>query len=271
VERWIPVLLREADLQHHLSVEEDKASAAAAATAASGGVLGLLPAEWRDDLGHSVRLDSLRGDMIMRRRGELAPARAGPGLCLDAAGRYAIDLDSSGRITMVRRDGQPLAFVPVVDGKPGTQVQIKNGTLSSDPIPMPVFGVAPSIFSVNLSGTGPSAVLNQDGLTLNSAATPAAKGSVISIYATGEGQTNPGGQDGMIAAGSNLPAPMQMVAVRIDGKTALVTYAGAAPGQVAGLLQVNVKIPEGVGSGAVPIEIQVGDATSQPGMTISVK
>ena len=48
-------------------------------------------------------------------------------------------------------------------------------------------------------------------------------------------------------------------------------YAGAAPGQVAGLLQVNVRIPADAGSGAVPIEIQVGDATSQPGMTIAVK
>jgi uncharacterized protein (TIGR03437 family) len=50
-----------------------------------------------------------------------------------------------------------------------------------------------------------------------------------------------------------------------------VQYAGAAPGNVAGLFQVNVQIPAGAGTGDVPIVIQVGDAKSQPGMTISVK
>jgi len=168
--------------------------------------------------------------------------------------------------------GQVAAVVPYsADGKPGTQVQVKNGTLSSDPIALPVTPVAPSIFSVDMSGTGPAAVLNEDGLTVNSAAAPAAKGSVIAIYATGEGQTSPAGVDGLIASGDVLPRPAQPVAVRVDGQPAEVLYAGAAPGQVAGLMQVNVRIPAGVSSGSVPIEIQVGDVRSQAAMTIAVK
>src|SRR6185295_17711590 len=102
--------------------------------------------------------------------------------------------------------GQVAAIVPYdVDGKAGTQVQLKNGSLTTDPIALPVTPSGPSIFSVNLSGTGPAAVLNQDGLTVNSAAAPAAKGSVISIYATGEGQTQPGGINGALASGTTLP------------------------------------------------------------------
>jgi uncharacterized protein (TIGR03437 family) len=168
--------------------------------------------------------------------------------------------------------GQVAAIVPYgVDGKSGTQMQVKNGSLTSDPIALPVFQTAPSIFSVNLTGTGPAAVLNEDGVTVNSSSNPAARGSVISIYATGEGQTSPGGVDGLIATGTPLPRPTRVVAVRIDGQPAEVQYAGAAPGQVAGLMQVNVKIPAGVSIGDVPIEIQVGDAKSQPGMTISVR
>ena len=74
--------------------------------------------------------------------------------------------------------GQVAAVVPyAVDGKLGTQVQVRNGSLTSDAVAMPVAPVAPSIFSVNLSGTGPAAVLNQDGLTVNSPKDPAAKGS----------------------------------------------------------------------------------------------
>lgn len=168
--------------------------------------------------------------------------------------------------------GQVAAIVPYsVDGRAGTQMQVKNGTQSSDSIALPVTAAGPSIFSANLSGTGPAAVLNEDGLTVNSAAAPAPRGSVISIFATGEGQTDPAGVDGLIAASLPLPRPKQAVSVRIDGQPAEVTYAGAAPGQVAGLMQVNVKIPAGVAVGDVPVEIQVGDAKSQPGMTIAVK
>jgi uncharacterized protein (TIGR03437 family) len=168
--------------------------------------------------------------------------------------------------------GQVAAVVPYeVDGKLGTQVQVRNGSLTSDPVALPVWPVAPSIFSVNLSGAGPAAVLNQDGLTVNSAKSPAAKGSYISIYATGEGQTSPGGIDGRIASGGSLPKPLGQVQAWVDGKPAEVQYAGAAPDAVAGLFQVNVRIPLDAASGDVPIEIHVGTASSQPGMTVAVK
>lgn len=168
--------------------------------------------------------------------------------------------------------GQVAAVVPyAVDGKLGTQVQVRNGSLTSDPVALPVAAVAPSIFSVNLSGTGPAAVLNQDGFTINSAKAPAAKGSYISIYATGEGQTNPGGIDGRISTGGSLPKPTLTVQAWVDGKSAEVQYAGAAPDAVAGLFQVNVRIPLDAASGDVPIEIHVGTASTQAGMTVSVK
>jgi uncharacterized protein (TIGR03437 family) len=167
---------------------------------------------------------------------------------------------------------QVAAVVPYgVDGKTGTQVQVRNGSLSSDPVALPVWPAAPSIFSVNLSGTGPAAVLNQDGITVNSAANPASKGSVISIFATGEGQTAPAGIDGLIATGSSLPAPVKPVAVWIDGKKAEITYAGAAPGQVAGLMQVNARIPADVSSGTVSLQLQVGETASQAGITVAVQ
>ncbi len=168
--------------------------------------------------------------------------------------------------------GQVAAVVPYeVDGHLGTQVQVVNGSVTSDTVALPLRSVAPSIFSVNLSGTGPAAVLNQDGVTVNSSQNPADKGSYISIYATGEGQTSPGGIDGRIASGGSLPKPLLAVQAWVDGKPAEVQYAGAAPDSVAGLFQVNVRIPLDASSGDVPIAIQVGDAVSQPGMTISVK
>lgn len=60
--------------------------------------------------------------------------------------------------------------------------------------------------------------------------------------------------------------------VTIGGVTVKeLQYVGGAPGEVAGLLQINVAIPAGVTPGSgVPVVIQVGEATSQAGVTIAV-
>ncbi len=196
----------------------------------------------------------------------------GDGRVATSAGGTQVTFDGVPAPILYTSSGQLAAVVPyALDGKLGTQVQVTNGTLSSDPVALPVAPVAPSIFSVNLSGTGQAAILNQDGLTVNSSKTAAARGSIISIYATGEGQTQPGGIDGQIAGGAGLAKPAQVVTVLIDGKAAEVQYAGAAPGAVAGLFQVNVRIPADATPGDVALEIHVGNATSQAGMTVAVK
>ncbi len=133
-----------------------------------------------------------------------------------------------------------------------------------------VIDSSPGIFVANASGQG--AILNQD-TSPNSAKNPAAAGSVISIFATGEGQTDPLGKDGVLNANAlPLPKPELKVSVEINGEPAEVTYYGGAPGQVAGMLQVNARIPSDVPAGsAVPITITVGAATSQSGVTVAVK
>jgi uncharacterized protein (TIGR03437 family) len=218
------------------------------------------------------------GKIVVLYGSRLGPA-ALAGAAIGGDGKVATDtggtqvlFDGVAAPILYTSSGQVAAVVPyAVDGKPGTQVQVRNGSLASDSVAMPVTAVAPSIFSVDLSGTGPAAVINEDGLTVNSSRTPAAKGSYVSIYATGEGQTNPGGIDGRIAGGGSLPKPVREVQAWVDGKPAEVQYAGAAPGAVAGLFQVNVRIPLNAASGAVPIEIHVGAASTQAGMTVAVK
>src|SRR6202035_2236751 len=100
------------------------------------------------------------------------------------------------------------------------------------------------------------AAVNQDG-SINSAGHPAPIGSFISLFATGEGQTSPAGVDGKPAQ-VPLPHPLLPVTVTIAGQTVTPQYAGGAPGEVAGLMQVNVQIPSGMTPGAaVPGSIQV--------------
>jgi uncharacterized protein (TIGR03437 family) len=97
-----------------------------------------------------------------------------------------------------------------------------QGQLSSR-ASFPIAAASPGIFELGKSQW----VLNQDG-TINSASNPAAAGSEVVFYATGAGQTNPAGVDGLAAV--PLPAPVGKVSVAIGGANASILYAGAAPG-----------------------------------------
>jgi uncharacterized protein (TIGR03437 family) len=51
--------------------------------------------------------------------------------------------------------------------------------------------------------------------------------------------------------------------VTIGGQPAEVLYAGAAPGLVSGVMQLNVRVPPNAATGgAVPVVIQVGNANN---------
>ncbi len=114
-----------------------------------------------------------------------------------------------------------------------------------------VVAAAPGIFTVS-GGTGPAAAVNQDG-TLNSASNPAARESVVSLYATGQGST------------------MGNVTLNIAGYNASILYAGPAPGFV-GLMQINAQIPGGfLPPGIQPVTLFIGAAVSQAGVTLAIR
>jgi len=129
---------------------------------------------------------------------------------------------------------------------------------------------APGIFTANGSGAGQAAAINAIDGTPNSATNPARTGAYISLFATGGGQTTPDGVDGKLAT-LPLPIPKLPVTATVGGISALVQYAGSVPTGVAGLMQVNVLIPREVQPGGyVPVVVQVGSASSSPGVWIAV-
>jgi hypothetical protein len=65
-----------------------------------------------------------------------------------------------------------------------------------------VAAAVPGLFSVDASGRGQGAILNQD----NSALNPAEKGSIIQRFGTGDGVTNPAGVDGRVNTGERAGA-----------------------------------------------------------------
>ena len=157
-----------------------------------------------------------------------------------------------------------------VSGRFSTRVEVEYRGVKSNVLELRVNETGPGIYSANNTGRGQGAILNQNN-TVNVPANPADKDSIIQIYATGEGQTNPPGEDGVVIT-TNLKKPLRDVRVRIGGVEAVVEYAGSAPGYVSGALQVNARIPDSVASGPdVPLELTIGGAPSQPGITVAVR
>lgn len=163
---------------------------------------------------------------------------------------------------------QVTVIVPYeVAGNTTTRMQVQYQGVLSDAQILRVIDSSPGIFMADASGQG--AILNQD-TSPNSIQNGAAPGSVISIYCTGEGQTDPPGVDGMIAD-DVLPKPRLRVSVQIDSLDADIQYFGAAPGLAAGVMQVNAVVPKGVRRGtSVPVLLIVGGASSQAGVTVAI-
>jgi uncharacterized protein (TIGR03437 family) len=146
-----------------------------------------------------------------------------------------------------------------------------------------VAAASPGFFTSNQDGKGQGAVLNQDG-ELNSPANPAAKGSIITLFGTGQGAVNPAVPDG-------AAAPLDRLALTVasptsDGKVCLtvqssvcvavgstfgdIPFSGLAPGFV-GLWQLNVKIPSNALSGnAIPVRAVINGISSNI-VTVAIK
>jgi uncharacterized protein (TIGR03437 family) len=136
-------------------------------------------------------------------------------------------------------------------------------------VTVPVAVAGPGLFTQDSSGAGAGAILNQDG-SLNSTTAPAAKGSVVSLWGTGAGMTNPPLTDGK-TVGSPPPNLVDPVSVFIDGESAEVLYAGPAPGLIAGAMQVNVRVPSGARSGIVHVLVGAGPMLSRFDVTMAVE
>jgi uncharacterized protein (TIGR03437 family) len=106
--------------------------------------------------------------------------------------------------------------------------------------------------------------------SVNSPSNPASRGSLVTMYATGGGQTTPPGIDDAIYTAAGF-TPRLPVGVQVGGVDAEVSYAGAAPAFVQGTIQVNVRIPMNAPTGEVPVVFTVGNVASQPGLTVSVR
>jgi adhesin/invasin len=145
-------------------------------------------------------------------------------------------------------------------GTPNVVVTAGSQQGSSAGQPTVITSVAPGLFMDGFR----AAALNPD-LTVHTAATPQPAGAILAFFITAQGAVSPGVADGTAAPATPLSLVQGVSGAAIGGKAAEVIFAGLAPGY-AGLAQINVRIPEGLGPGDHPAFITIDGQPSNAGL-----
>ena len=145
------------------------------------------------------------------------------------------------------------------------------------PIAVPVSFGSPGFLRRNPGYSTQGDANNEDG-TPNSPSNPAAPGSVVSLWATGYGPTNPPCTSGELNVPEASGLAPGVSAIVSNGSTS-VTYAGSSPGLPCGIVQINLRLPQQATGGSLFVQPWVQQSIgnsitsygSQTGVMISVK
>ncbi len=152
-------------------------------------------------------------------------------------------------------------------------VQVIRGTALSSAVNVTAQALSPALFAyapqsgryavaqdaTNFALIGPPGLLGE-GVPLE----PAREGQVLTVYATGLGDTDPPYEDGVLSAAAPLAAPLTL---RLGGVAATTTYAGRIS---PGLYQVNFIVPAGL-SGDAEITLLREGTASPTGVFLAIR
>ena len=162
-----------------------------------------------------------------------ADASSAPAHVLPAIAGVSVTFNGTPAELISVQASQIVCFVPFeLDGATSANVQVSYGGAVSNPYGIGVVAQNPDLV----------AVANQDG-SLNSESNPAPIDSVVGIYLTGLGQTDPPSVDGAVNT-TPLLAPRITPTITVNGRIEQPAFLGAAVGQVAGVMQVNLFVPD---------------------------
>jgi uncharacterized protein (TIGR03437 family) len=125
--------------------------------------------------------------------------------------------------------------------------------------------------TLRLAAAAPGIFVDANGAPLPN--TTAVRGSVVTLYITGDGAVSPALATGATPASgtpaTSLPKPVQAVTVTVGGVNAPIQFIGI-PSGLAGVTQINYQVPSNVAAGAQTVVVTVGGVAS-PAATLAVQ
>ena len=234
-------------LQRYRMTSSSIGSAACIASATDGFESAVVP----------LGLLRIRGNLVAGPR-SISPALTAGALPSNYAGLQVFMGPDAAPLLAVGVDGITVVAPYVTSGSVTVRV-IQAGVVTAE-LDCPVQSIAPAIVTSDGSGFGAAAAINQDG-SVNSHSNPAAPGSVVALFSTGLGIANPQLQVGTIV---NSPGSVEAsVGATLFNSAAQILYAGPAPGLLAGVYQINLRVPATGISDWVPLQIEAGGQYSQ--------
>jgi uncharacterized protein (TIGR03437 family) len=216
------------------------------------------------------------GELITVRGFRFGPEN-GVGMQLDSSGNVSNQLagvrvlfDDIPAPLLYAQAQQINAQVPwEVAGQSNTQIRVEYNGVSMASMRVPVAQSAPAFFRANYYSQQ-GAILNEDG-TVNSASNPARRGSVVAIFGTGGGVTDPSSVTGGFTPLAPLAFLTLPVSVTVGISKAEVVFKGAAPTLVSGVMQINFRIPDFASPGAAQsVSVKIGDTASDPQALVTI-
>jgi uncharacterized protein (TIGR03437 family) len=196
----------------------------------------------------------------------LGPA-AGAASSFDPAGRLPLEqarssvtVNSVAAPILFASAGQINAQVPYeVAGASMAEIAVKANGEASTAVRVPVAAASPDVYA---------GVFHADG-SRNSPENSASSGSVVVLFATGQGVTVPASATGA-ASRDVFPEPEAPVRLLVGGREAEVLFRGQAPG-TAGVMQVNARLPQNVPAGRAEVTLEVGGVSNRAPVYINMR
>jgi len=159
---------------------------------------------------------------------------------------------------------------------PGIEIQVSNRNGKSNVLTLPKAAIAPALlghpaFKVNgtqyvVAQFTDQTFVGKAGLIAGLNFRPAKPGELVTIFAVGCGPVTPATPAGTIASG--LTSLQTTPSFKFGAATATVQYGGLVAGLV-GLYQFNLIVPN-VPAGDVPLTMEIGGVSANPGLFITV-
>lgn len=187
------------------------------------------------------------------------------------AGGTAVLLDGVPIPILAAQYARVLAIAPYgIANRGSVEISVDYNGRRTNPVRVEVRPASPALFTRDGRGAGLAVARNSDGSD-NFAGNPTFRGDIVTLVATGLGETDPVTEAGRVYADEGI-APAGRIRVSFGEVEGELLDVSVPFNQLSSVFEVVVRVPGGAPAGsAVPVSVRVGDFSSPPGPVIAIE